>query len=72
MKSSMHSLPPSNTKKNIAFHTQYADGERVLEGRHAMDAMTLGDYITIPNQIFAQVALLDIFKRVKANKVFWA
>jgi cathepsin D len=66
-KSSTYSLPPTNTKKDIAFHTQYADGEEV-EGRHAMDVMTLGDSITIPNQVFAQATLIDHFQTCQSEE----
>ncbi|CAB9528383.1 Pepsin A [Seminavis robusta] len=43
------------------FHTEYVDGEQV-SGTYAMDRLQLGEFVTIPNQVFAQVTSLENFQ----------
>ena len=44
-----------------AFHDEYADGE-VAVGVHVKDVLHLGDSLTVPGQIFAQITKLSNFQ----------
>jgi cathepsin D len=50
--------PGSTNPMLNAFHAQYADGELAV-GVHAKDVLQLGDSLTIPDQIFAQITQLE-------------
>jgi len=59
-KSSTFNVASKNPDEN-AFHATYADGE-VVEGVHAKDTLSLGEDITVPEQVFAQITTYSHFQ----------